>query len=124
MLPRGGFGPSLLYAGNLVLTERETFDPELKIPNNKNCQWSKSMGSRGCKPGQFENIHGVTVCHATGNVYVVDATINCRVQVLTKDLQFMFEFGNPEMFESPTNVMCSKEKVYVTDQHCVLVTDL
>jgi len=78
---------------------------------------TRSIGRRGSKPGQFNIPHDLSF-DSQGNIYVTD-TKNFRVQVLTKEGEFIRTFGTkgdkPGEFLCPNWIHVTGEYVYVTD---------
>ena len=86
----------------------------------KEVEFEKSMGSRGDGEGQFNFPQTLRVDKETGDVYVCDKD-NHRIQVLSRDLQLKFSFGErgdeaPSQFHYPQDVdFDSQGNIYIAD---------
>ena len=82
-------------------------------------EFEKSVGSKGDGEGQFNLPQSVRISQETGDVYVCDKD-NHRIQVLDRELQFKFSFGERgdevSNFHYPQDVdFDSSGNIYIAD---------
>jgi DNA-binding beta-propeller fold protein YncE len=131
------FGPDLNYIGTLTrsgeveaptglavdptrdrLYVADTRKHQVSAYNLESGRLVRQIGRKGSEPGEFGWPSGLAI-GPDGLVYVSD-TMNYRVQVLDRDLNFLRSFGslgvNPGQFRRPKGIAVDQENVvYVAD---------
>ena len=77
---------------------------------------TKSIGSYGDQEGNFKGPRGIAIEPSSQNIYIVDS-INCRVQVFSKDLIYEFSFpqaGDSARLNLPWGICIKDSLVFIT----------
>lgn len=100
--------------------EDKLLDPTSQSVTRYKAEVVRTYGSKGRKPGQFNEPEGVAV-GPNGNIYVVDS-LNNRVQVFNSHLEFLFLFGKqrPGSLKKPFDVAV---RVSDVTSNAVIVAD-
>ena len=85
-----------------------------------------SVCDNGTGNEQLNLPYGVTVDHNTGNIYVADNNNNC-VKVFDNTAKYLLKFGDRKgegKMSSPKGLLIRDNKVFVSQNHCILVYEL
>ena len=81
------------------------------------------IGRHGTADLEFRIPFGLTINQTNGDIYVCDRS-NKRIQIISKDFQFISKFGEDSL-SSPRDIKLSKDYIYVLDaaNPCVYLFD-
>ena len=99
-----------VYNGEVFVADTGNYHVVIFSPDG---QLVRTIGSRGCGPGEFSNPTGVAIS-PDGQLYVSDQ-LNHRVQVLTLQGVYIREFGKGQLNNQHKLLLSSDKHVLVAD---------
>ena len=102
---------SVAICGDIILTSQLN---HCILNYQLNGKFVSKIGKFGKGESEFNYPFGLTIDESNGNIYVSDFDNN-RIQILSQDLRFIFQFGK-DILKSPRDVKLSKEYIFVLDE--------
>ena len=112
-----------IYENRILISQGNNLNSSCILNYQLDGKFISRIGIHGTVDLQFRNHFGLTINQTNGDIYVCDRC-NKRIQIISKDFQFISKFGEDSL-SSPRDIKLSRDYIYVLDASnpCVYLFD-